>query len=245
MLGIRVTGARRATIESNTVHGVGAAREVGSESVGIDVLASVETRVAGNSVDRIGFPESGGEEIGIAVRGRIRRCQIDGNTARRQPVEVDDDNPTAFHGLLVGADVRIEEPSAVSLGSWVIGAGTAVRDRSAHRLCRERPRRGVGDGGREHHLGERQGPGGHDRRRRRRHRHGQPCASVRRRCAGALVHAQSASVAQNRLRGGRPSGELDVDPKRVAVVGNLSSVPLQVRGAALGAPWVGLNPTGF
>ena len=57
------------------------------------------------------------------MRGRIRRCQIDGNTARRQPIEVDDDNPTAFHGLLVGADTMIQEASLVTVGDWVLGAG--------------------------------------------------------------------------------------------------------------------------
>ncbi|MET0780578.1 MAG: hypothetical protein ABWZ16_03530, partial [Microbacterium sp.] len=246
VLGIRVTGAGRATIESNTVHGVGAAREVGSESVGIDVLASLETRVAGNSVDRIGFPESGGEEIGIAVRGRIRRCQIDGNTARRQPVEVDDDNPTAFHGLLVGADVRIEEPSAVNLGSWVIGAGPS-RFVIGPLIAYAASTRGVASVTVDANIisGSGKVPAamigvGGDVIATANHVHqfvdGAPAL---------LVHAQSASVGQNRLRGGRPSGELDVDPKRVAVVGNLSSVPIQVRGAALGAPWVSLNPNGF
>lgn len=242
VLGIRVTGARRATIESNTVHGVGTAREVGPQSVGIDVLASIESRVAGNSVDRIGFLESGGEEIGIAVRGRIRRCQIDGNSARRQPIEVDDDNPTAFYGLLVGADTMIQEASLVTVGDWVIGAGpvnfvigpliayaaaprvrmSVIIDANIISGSGKVPAVAVGVSGdvivTANHVHQ-----------------------FLDGAAGLVIHAVSTTVGQNRLRGGQPAGFLDVDEDRIAVLGNLVTQPILVRGANLPPRWDDLN----
>ena len=49
---------------------------------------------------------------------------------------------------------------------------------------------------------------------------------------------------QNRFRGGEPSAELDVDPKRLAVVGNLSSADITVFGSPLDPPWDPLNLNG-
>ena len=66
--GIQVLGARRASVESNVVSGVGQARQARGQSTGIDVLACVESHVGANAVDRVGFPESGGRDVGIAVR---------------------------------------------------------------------------------------------------------------------------------------------------------------------------------
>jgi hypothetical protein len=59
------------------------------------------------------------------------------------------------------------------------------------------------------------------------------------------VLALAGSVNANRLRGGEPSGVLDIDPKRVAVVGNLATNGITVAGSGLSAPWDQLNPTGF
>ena len=59
------------------------------------------------------------------------------------------------------------------------------------------------------------------------------------------VHAESATVGSNRLRGGRPGAALDVDAKRLAVLGNLSGTPILVRGGALEPRWQPLNQTGF
>ena len=56
--------------------------------------------------------------------------------------------------------------------------------------------------------------------------------------------ARTATVGQNRLRGGEPSAELDVDPKRLAVVGNLSSADIAVFGNPLDPPWDALNLNG-
>ena len=245
-LGIRVTGAGRASVESNTVHGVATAREAQGASVGIDVLACLESRVAGNSVDRVGFAEVGGRDIGIAVRGRIRRCQVDGNTARRQPVDPEEDGQSGFQGLVVGANAHPDEPGADSGGGFVFGTGAfnfAISRFLAVALPRgdasvtvdaniiagsgELPAALIGVGGdvvvTSNHV----------------HTH------IDRETPALRIVARSATVGQNRLRGGRPSGEVDVDPKRIAVLGNLSSTPITNFGGGLEARWAQLNQTGF
>jgi hypothetical protein len=246
VIGVRVLGATRATVESNTVHGVGAAREASGESIGIDVLACLESRVAGNSVDRVGFPISGGRDLGIAVRGRIRRCQVDGNSSRRQPAEPDNDAQSGFQGLLIGADAQPNEPGAVVVGPVVVGTGLSNFAISAFKAFAavvgtasvtidanivagsgEVPAALVGVGGdvvvTSNHL--------HNR--------------IERETPALRVVAQSATVGQNRLRGGRPSGQVDVDPKRIAVLGNLSTTPITNFGNQLEARWAPLNQTGF
>lgn len=245
-VGIRVVGAERAGIESNIVHGVATAREAAGASVGIDVLACLESRVAGNSVDRVGFVEVGGRDIGIAVRGRIRRCQVDGNATRRQPVDPEADGQSGFQGLVVGADAHPDEPSADSVRDFVFGTGASTFavspflalaapagdasvtvDANIVAGSGELPAALVGVGGdvvvTSNHV----------------HAH------VEREAPALRVVARSATVGQNRLRGGRPSGQVDVDPKRIAVLGNLSSTPITNFGGSLEARWATFNQTGF
>ncbi len=59
-----------------------------------------------------------------------------------------------------------------------------------------------------------------------------------------LVQADAGTFATNVAKGGRPSVRLLIDPKRVAVLGNLTATGIEVSGAALGAPWAALNPSG-
>jgi len=69
---------------------------------------------------------------------------------------------------------------------------------------------------------------------------------TRREGATALqVRSDAISIATNRLRGGNPSAVLDVDPKRAAVVGNLTSNGIEVAGASLISPWDALNIDGI
>lgn len=58
--GIKLVGSMRAVVESNCVNGVGAAREVSGAATGILVLGCPDSRVASNSVDRIGMLEDPG-----------------------------------------------------------------------------------------------------------------------------------------------------------------------------------------
>lgn len=244
--GIQVVGSGRATVESNVVHGVGSARETGDRAAGIRVIACRESRVAGNSVDRVGFAESGGLDLGIAVVGGIQRTQVAGNQARRQPVEVDDDKGSGFRGLVIGAEGDPREPAAVPGKSFVVAdgvTGLAVGPLAAHAIAGERavvtvdtnivggsgelPTAVIGV------LGEVVATGNQ--------LHGRLDGG-----APALrLIALAATVSANRLRGGRPSGQFEVDPERLAVLGNLTTSGIEVNGGGLDARWDPLNLNGF
>lgn len=241
--GIQVVGVRRATVESNIVHGVAAAREAQGESVGVRVLGCLESRVAGNSVDRVGFPERGGLDIGIAVQGMLIRSQVSGNASRRQPVDVDLDSRGGWRGMVVGAGAEGESGEFVNgyvlstgSASFAIGAKVAFAVVSSPASVTvdnnivggggELPAVLIGvfgdvvaTGNQVHQQQETDAP-------------------------ALLVTANVATVSANRLRGGRPSGELRVDPERIAVLGNLSSGGIFVGGGQLQPPWLPLNIEG-
>lgn len=244
--GIQVVGSERASVESNVVHGVGAAREVGDGSVGIQVLACLESRVAGNSVDRVGFPEAGDDDLGIAVMGRLLRTQVAGNQARRQPVDVDDDQPSGFRGLVIGADAGLKELGAFSAkgyvvatgtASWVVGPLTAYASTFAPATVTVDTNIVAGGGKRPVALvgvaGDVVATGNQF------HTHRDEEAPALR-----LV-ARAATVSANRLRGGRPSGSFEVNSDMLAVLGNLSTTGIEVNGGPLQARWDPLNLTGF
>jgi hypothetical protein len=246
IVGIRVAVAPRATVESNTVRGVAAAPQIGGTSVGIDVLGVVDSHVHGNSVDLVGPPDQGGEDIGIAVRGAISRCLVAGNSSRRQPIAVDDDVPGAFQGLVIGADAPVADPNARTAGDWVYGTGpvsfivgpvvayaapaptdvSVTVDANIVAGSAKLPAALVGVSG-DIVVTSNQ-------------------LQTRLEGAAALrVVGRSAAVAQNRFRGGIPAADILVDPKRVTVLGNLSTSQIRVSGTPLGGPWNALNATGF
>lgn len=245
VLGIQVVGADRATVESNTVHGVGAAREARGESIAVQVLGCTESRVAGNSVDRVGLPEDGGGDLGIAVRGRLLRTQVSGNAVRRQPVDVDEDNPSGFQGLLIGAERDPREPGVVGAKSYVIGTGTAMFAIGTHAAYAVAPRpatvtvdTNIVSGSGEVPtavvgvFGEVVVTGNQ--------LHSRVQSSV----AALHLLAIAGTVGQNRFRGGKPSADLDVDPERLAVLGNLSSNGIAVLNGPLDPRWDPLNLQG-
>ena len=244
-LGIQVLGALRASVESNTVDGVGTVTDARGDSVGINLVACADSRVSNNTVHRIGFVQSGSAEVGIRLRGGIRRALVVGNSVRRQLVDVDDDGPSSFQGLLIGADADpLEFGGFASLG-WVFGAGSlgfaigpitayAVRtgpaavtvDANIISGSAELPTVLVGVSGDVVVSGNQLHT-----------RFEGPAPALR-------VLAIAATVGNNRLRGGRPSAQLEVDPSRLAVVGNLSSDQIFVLGGPLTMPWIPLNPSG-
>jgi hypothetical protein len=242
--GIKLVGAMRAVVESNCVNGVGAAREVSGAAAGILVLGCPDSRVAGNSVDRIGMLEDPGEDVGIAVMGLIARTQVSGNQSRRQPSDVD--IPTAFRGLLIGSQTDGREPGADLVAGYVVGNAavpTVVGPYSVHTFQLREAAAVVVDtnivagGGRA------------------------PTAIVgigrsdatltgnqirsRGEAPALLVAAGSIAVNANRLTGGDPeSCELIADPKRITVLGNITSAGTFVNSSPLDPPWQGLNAEG-
>jgi hypothetical protein len=243
--GIQVAASFRASVESNVVLGVGSAEGAADESVGIRVIACPESRIAANSVDAIGFRQAGRSDLGIGVQGLVARTQVAGNQVRRQPVEVDDDAQSGFRGLLIGG-ISVEGPAAAPVGAYVVGDGEVPFVVGTHLARTSEPRTAVvtvdtnivgGSGevataqiglaaevvvtGNQFHA---------------RRDFGAPALDVR---------AIAATVSANRLRGGEPSGSLDVDPKRLAVLGNLTTTGIQVFGGPLEPRWDPLNQNGF
>lgn len=105
-VGIQVVGADVAHVESNIVHGVGAAEAAGDSSVGVRVLACLEVRVSGCSVDRVGLPSAARGDLGIAVMGLPERVQVTTNVGRRQPPSVKQGDPRPWVAVLVGMPDR-------------------------------------------------------------------------------------------------------------------------------------------
>lgn len=247
-IGIQVVGATRATVESNVVNGVGGSRNTGGPSTGIRVLACVESRVAGNAVDRVGFAEHDMEGLGIGVQGPFARTQVAGNTSRRQPVDVDEDVQSGWLGLLVGTPVNADGfPEPDAFGGFIVAesdevslviskfAGWVVVLRAPGAATVDSNIVGGGDGRPAVLIGGRaevvvSANQCHQRREAR--------------APALLVAASAATVSANRLRGGEPSGALMVNPERLAVLGNLSSTGIRVFGNPLEAKWQPLNPDG-
>ena len=249
VFGIRVVNAARATVESNTVRGVGTSPNMGGGSVGIDVVAVAESRVAGNSVERVGPIDGGREEVGIAVRG-FARSQIDGNASRRYPPDPDFDPAGGrFIGLLVGSlDERDLEVGFTTAGGITTGLSTTVFGLSeaaavgSARITAPAvtvDTNVVAGGAAEAPAAIIVGLRG-DAIVTSNHAHGN-------REFGTLamwVRAEAGSIAQNRLwGGGDPTAELRIAGP--AVLGNLSTGIILLNGAPLAAPWDVLNAIGI
>ena len=242
-LGIVVAGVDTAHLDHNTVHDLGASDPADGTS-GILVVGCPVSRVSANDVDRVGPPDGGApRSVGIAVLGAIDSTQVSGNTVRRHPVDVDRDPPSGFQPIVVGEGFRLpsglgtttlgDEASGVVLGTHGALAAAAVGGPAAVTL-----EGNVVSGNREIQAVVVAVEGDVVV-------HGNQVRTSAEGAPALLVRASSASVATNRLRGGNPSADLEVDPKRLAVVGNLTSSGITVGGAALGSPWSALNPDGL
>ncbi|HET8927637.1 MAG TPA: hypothetical protein VFN24_07380, partial [Microbacterium sp.] len=249
VFGIRVVNAARATVESNIVRGVGTTRSMGGGSVGIDVVAVAESRVAGNTVDRVGPIDGGREEIGIAVRG-FARAQIDGNASRRYPTDPDFDAAGGrFIGLLVGSlDERELDAGFTTAGGITTGLGAKVFGLGeASAVSFERitapavtvDTNIVAGGSSDAPPAVIVGLRG-DAIVTSNHAHGNQEFGT----LAMWVRAEAGTIAQNRLWGGRePTAELHIAGP--AVLGNLSTGLIMLNGAALAAPWDTLNVIGI
>jgi hypothetical protein len=244
--GIQIVGAARADVESNTVSGVGAARTARDGSAGIRVLGCAESRVAGNSVDRVGFDEAPGTAVGIQIAATFSRTEVDGNFCRRSDAAVDDDVPSEWTGLQIGERKPGDAVTVTHFGAftsvqaatsaYLIGAKTAFGFAPTEVSAIVSANTVTGGGRAPATLIVVPGDAVVANNQSRQTREA-AFASVE-------LAASSATVSANRARGGRPSMDLTVDPKRVAVLGNITSLGITVAGNPLGAPWVPLNPDG-
>ncbi len=246
--GIQVIGAVRADVESNTLAGIGAARTARDAAAGIVVLGCTESRVAGNSVNRVGFDEAPGRAIGIAVVGPMERTEVHGNSSRRSEVDVDQDPTSEWIGLLIGplfdSQVGVHETVgtftvvAGERSSFLVGGGAAfaaaAEDAAEKATVSDNI---VTGGGRAPAL--------------RAVVRGEVVLATNQAhqkrdtdLPAILVRCEALTVSTNVAKGGRPSVQLLVDPKRVAVLGNLTATGIEVSGSALGLPWEPLNLAG-
>ena len=227
--GIRLVGSTRAVVESKSST-ASAPRGRCPEPPRESWCSVPDSRVAGNSVDRIGMLEDPGEDVGIAVLGLIARTQVSGNQSRRQPSDID--IPTSFRGLLIGSQTDGREPAADLVAGYVVGNAavpTVVGPFSVYTLeLREAasvivdtnivsgggaaPTAVVGVGRSDAILTGNQV----------RSRGEEPAL---------LVAADSIAVNANRFSGGgRESCALTANPDRITVLGNITSAGTSVNG---------------
>jgi hypothetical protein len=172
---------------------------------------------------------------------------VSGNTSRRQPLDPDEDSLSLWIGLLIGTTIdKNGRPEPGWAAGYFISSEDVSLAVSKHAAFFADQRtlpaitvdtNVVGGGG------------------------GQPAVLVaapaevvftgnhcqqRTDTEAAALHlvASAATVSANRLRGGKPSGQLVVDPLRLAVLGNLSSTGILMSGNVLGLPWQPLNLEG-
>jgi hypothetical protein len=257
MAAIRVAGASAGTVAGNIVDGVGASDEGSLSRVGVLLVSCGEVQVSGNVIGRVG-PDGqfGGVALGIGVAIPQDTAAVTGNIVR--------------NGSGTGGGPPQVRPAWRAL--TVSGAGSASTNREAsgavpfgYRLAQVNDKVEVGFTGdwaylravsEEHAMvsGNTLHGGGRE-----------PAAVVE--VAGDVLlqgnwcvqpeDAQpavqltgaTASVADNRLRGGKPSMVVTVSPDAAVILGNLNSGGITVGATApgtpaenTGKPWSQLNP---
>ena len=257
MAAIRVAGASAGTVAGNVVDGVGASDEGKLGRVGVLLVSCGEVQVSGNVIGRIG-PDGqfGGLALGIGVAIPQDTAAVTGNIVRNGS----------------GTGGGPPQVRAAWRALTVTGAGTTSTDREAsgavpfgYRLAQVSDKLAVGFTGEwaylrpvseEHAMvsGNTLHGGGRE-----------PAAVVE--VAGDVLlqgnwcvqpeDAQpaveltgaTASVADNRLRGGKPSMVVTVSPDNAVILGNLNSggitvgaTPPGTPAESTGKPWSQLNP---
>lgn len=246
LVGIQVVGADRATIDGNTVVGVATAREARDGPAGVRVLASLESRVAGNSVDHVGFEESPGQSVGILVAGFFRRTLADGNASRRLPDDVDAAPLAPWVGLQIGARPDPESGVASHHGdyiavpgqvSYLVGSKAAFAFAGSGDVSAVVDANTVTGGGRAPAAllvvpGDAVVSSNQCR------------MALESETPAVLLVASAATVTANRARGGKPSMRLEVPEGRLAVIGNLTSTGIDAPNG-FDPAMAPLNPDGI
>ncbi|MEU2514781.1 right-handed parallel beta-helix repeat-containing protein [Streptomyces syringium] len=261
--GIRVVGATHALVGSNTVCDLTTEFDDGEEGgspdhrTGVAVLACRESRIHGNTVERIGRAEPDEDERCLGIHVSVfARTTIEGNVCRRVPEDVDDDGHTPWSGLLVGdepADDKGDDdggPGTPGIRTGHIGPYVSVvGDRISYLIGRHtafaHASRDVSATvsantftGAAQHPAARIDVAGDavvSANQFRQHGDSDPAALT--------VRAGTATVTANRARGGLPSIHLDVDPRWLAVLGNITSGGIDPEGD-IDPKWLKLNVKG-
>ncbi|MEV4867949.1 right-handed parallel beta-helix repeat-containing protein [Streptomyces syringium] len=264
--GIRVVGATHALVGSNTVRNLTTEFDDGEEGeesgspdhrTGVAVLACRESRIHGNTVERIGRTDPHEDERCLGIHVSVfARTTIEGNVCRRVAEDVDDDGHTPWSGLLVGDDpgdeVRDaeEDPGtpAIRTGhigpyvsvvgnrvSYLIGRHTAFAHASLDVSAIVSANTFTGAAQHPAARIDVAGDAVVSANQFRQHGDSDPAALT--------VRARTATVSANRARGGLPSIHLDVDPRWLAVLGNITSGGIDPEGD-IDPKWLKLNVKG-
>ncbi|MFG2972176.1 DUF6519 domain-containing protein [Streptomyces sp. NPDC048331] len=220
---------------------------------GVALLACRESRVHANTVERIGpsDPDETARNLGIHVCV-FTRTTIEGNVCRRITEDVDHDSHNPWSGLLVGDDPRDDDadpdtPNDLSgrIGRYV----SVVGERASYLIGPYTAFAHVSDDvsaivSANTFTGAAQHPAARIHVARdavvsanqfRQHGDSDPAALV--------VRAGTATVTGNRARGGRPSIHLDVEPRWLAVLGNITTGGIDAEGM-IDPKWLHLNVDG-
>ncbi|MFF5763805.1 DUF6519 domain-containing protein [Streptomyces tanashiensis] len=254
---IRVVGANHALIGSNTISNVttpSPAEENGGpqRKTAVALLACRESRVHGNTVESVGRENymEGDRYLGIHVCV-FTRSTIESNVCRRIPEDVDHDGHPPWSGLVVGDDHEEDDGNGdapafrtAHIGPYVSVIGARVSYLIGPRTAFTHTSDDVSlivstntlTGGAQFPAARIDMTGDAVVSANQFRQHGDsdpPALSVR---------ATTATVTGNRARGGMPSILLDVNPKWLAVLGNITSGGIEP--ATIDPKWLSLNVQG-
>ncbi|MEU6164323.1 DUF6519 domain-containing protein [Streptomyces tanashiensis] len=263
---IRVVGATHARVASNTVSNVTTPSTDDGEGggperkTGVAVLGCRESRIHGNTVETVGRPglSENDRYLGIHLSVFVRST-IESNVCRRSPDDVDADSPSPWSGLLVGDDRDSgdddgdgDTPSlrTAHIGPYVSVVGDTVSyligPNNAFTQASEDVSLIVSantfTGGSQYPAAaiDMAGDAVLSANQFRQDSDSHPVA--------LKVRATSATVTGNRAKGGTPSILFEVDPQRVAVLGNITSGGIGPDSPMdpdhIDAKWLNLNVTG-
>ncbi|MFC8272048.1 DUF6519 domain-containing protein [Streptomyces sp. NPDC057271] len=256
---IRVVGANHALISSNTVSNVttpspGAQENGGPQrKTAVAVLACRESRIHGNTVESVGRENymEGDRYLGIHVCV-FTRSTIESNVCRRIPEDVDYDGHPPWSGLVVGDDHEEDDgdgdtpafrtahigPYVSVIGarvSYLIGPNTAFTHASDDVSLIVSTNTLTGGAQFPAARIDMTGDAVVSANQFRQHGDSDPAA--------LSVRATTATVTGNRARGGIPSILLDVNPKWLAVLGNITSGGIEPADI-IDPKWLHLNVQG-
>lgn len=243
LVGIMLTGVEAVTVAGNTVDGVAADEQGAGQArlcAGIVISACVTGRVNGNTLSRIGHPDSVANSYGIVATSWQQSVSLSNNIVLAgsgpDPVSRPGWIAVALSGTFGGFGTHAVHAAA---GTWVFAGDYAYLQAATagHAELAGNTLHGGGEvpavtvtvpGDVVLSLNQCAQPGTGE----------QPV--VRLRAGTAVVHG-------NRLRGGSPSMTMDVNVDHAAVIGNVTTGGVQVSGTPVentGKPWSPLNPIG-
>jgi hypothetical protein len=243
VVGIRLLKTDQAEVASNTIRGVGRGPTQKSPCWGIQVVASSSVRIAGNEVVDIGPPEFVKESAGIEVLASFDRVDVVDNLIRRSQQPPKEPGTSSWFALRIReskADFTVvdENIGYVAVETLIFGffgkyfyvlpRGREVAAVRGNLLETYGNVPGVvitGDGASVFN----------DNRCLLTSKNSSPVTVI---SAGAVI--TNANYLQGPL--GTEAMRIMVPPKGpYTVAGNITSGPIMVNGAALGAPWAQIN----